>query len=83
MSTFTMKTQDVKNIDEVRKHLQWYKDYTLQELIQHSPMLEDPGTSVLGKSSRLKIKPEGSSHTLVLNNQTTWCQFQEDHNLLH
>jgi len=27
-------------------------------------VLEDPGTSVLGKSSRLKMKPVGFSHTL-------------------
>ena len=66
-----------------KKALKRYEDYTLQELIQHSPVLEDPETSVLGKSSRLKMKPVGSSHTLVPNNQTTWCQFQEDHNLLH
>jgi hypothetical protein len=59
-----METQDVKNIDEVRKHSQSYEDYTLQELIQHIPVLEDHGASVLGKSSRLKMKPIGSSHTL-------------------
>jgi hypothetical protein len=34
-----MKTEDVKNIDEVRKHSQWYEDYTLQEMTEHTPVL--------------------------------------------